>query len=82
MNERKEGRPYRFPESYVSFLAFLNQGGLRHDVQGGAGGDEGPLGTHKATGGDALHPRQAEDHGSPLRRSSWCGGWATNGGRR
>ena len=57
MNERKEGRPYRFPESYVSFLAFLNQGGLRHDVQGGAGGDEGPLGTHKATGGDALHPR-------------------------
>jgi len=26
MNEGKEGRPYRFPESYVSFLAFLKVG--------------------------------------------------------
>jgi len=26
MNERKKGRPYRFPESYVSFLAFLRVG--------------------------------------------------------
>jgi hypothetical protein len=26
MNEGKEGRPYRFPESYISFLAFLKVG--------------------------------------------------------
>ena len=26
MNEGKEGKPYRFPESYVSFLAFLKVG--------------------------------------------------------
>ena len=30
MNEGKEGRPYRFPESYVSFLAFLKVGANLH----------------------------------------------------
>jgi hypothetical protein len=75
MNRDKLGRPFEFPNSYISFLAFVKVG---FDIIQDARGDrQGALGIRQVRRGDALHPHAQEDtrldEGEEAIRSGWWG---------